>query len=148
MRGLRAAAAAALMVARLGRMQAPRPPLKTAIPRLSDITAVRRYGVGAMTAALVASLWAEETAGQCLFAAAYGPAADFGRVTRLIPRAAQPVNAAGARALWDRMQAAGYSFSDDPIAVDRLARPATAAVAVRMLNPPPGRRRAETRKVA
>ena len=134
MRGVLAAATAALMFTRLGEAKRARSAqVVAAISRESDIEAVRRAGIHAQRVAMVASLWAAETAGQCLLAPNYGPAIDFGRVTHIIPRAATPVQASGARALWAKMRAAGYQFGEEPIAVDRLAKPARGAVNVRML---------------
>ncbi|MBI1250761.1 MAG: hypothetical protein GC189_04735 [Alphaproteobacteria bacterium] len=149
MRGWRAAATAAMFVAALGDLSL-RPRAPTVIPRRSDIAAVRRFGVRAPRAAMVASLWAEETAGQCVFASNYGPPADFGRIAKLVLRRDPAKAAAGARALWAQMRSAGFEFADDPEAVDRLASAASAVVAVRALGEigPPRRRAAETRRAA
>lgn len=101
---MRAAAAMMWMsLAPAQAMRAPRP--APGQGRAADRDTLARAGLAQDRAALVLSLWAQAPGRQCAFAARYASAKDAADFAHALKPAA-PV---GARAMWARLDAAGYS---------------------------------------
>lgn len=126
---MRAAAAMAWMsLAPTRTARAPR--LAPGQGRLADRETLTRAGLAQDRAALVLSLWAQTPARQCAIAARYaspGETADFAPSIK-------PAAPVGARAMWARLDAAGFNIAKQSETAAWLAdRQAQAARNLRVL---------------
>lgn len=91
--------------------------------------------------AAMASLWLGSAKTVCRVQSAYARGARFAGVVRFSPVSDAPPGA-GARALWDRLKAAGFHAAEESAAATALASPQrVGAAAVRVLKEAPPRAR-------
>lgn len=90
----------------------------------------------------MASLWLGEAKTVCRVRSSYARGAQFAGVVRFSTSPAAAVAGAGARALWDRLKAAGFQVAEEGLAAATVTTPhRVGATAVRVLKEAPPRER-------